>query len=862
MAFSIAFSLECEFRRTNNLLDILAALFERADKEKVRGISTPEPPKYNELNICGKDKCKNCVGHRWIDYGGSLLLLQPQPEYQGRSYAYRAATPRPVENESELTVREDDINEVLHYVALGSGIDNFSTTENFTFTPKLHARLRYVSNDPAIVVWLWATDRPNTSSWREFQACKTAPWPENLIDPHVYQRFFALDKKEQTDLTDVLHWSSARESRLGGDFVSEVSRVTFKAGKPVGTLIIDVNMSHINDVLQNLRLAPNVFSAIVDATNGDVAMMTQRARDYIFYEGMTEAVMKNRKGKPSCKWGSPSNPKKCWWTPPRPYNVYDALNLSGINMTRLLEKTKEAHSPCNAGVKKAYTEAPKRSQTLSVAYCDIYNVANWVLLIFAPKDELVSEKLKLSRTFINHTVEEGSPDPEPEVLQLENLGHTPVSVLIEHSDGGMIEVEKDRRKLRLEPKEKVDVKVNFDMTDLKGKLGYGEDSKEGTLVVRVDPDDADACSQPPVMAKFHVTSKRKMDAVRAWMLEYWPFLLAALMLLMAIILGRFVNSILRSYFSQLAEEAQIVEKSLQVNSTLVYPMVLLKVRTFKSLGKFVAHEDVIDKTFWLHSIKEIDKFLETKRVIFMSHQWTAFASPDPTGIQYQQMVMAVDTLCSERGWEEEDVFVWLDYSSIPQRHRGLQTLAINSLTIYAAKVSAFVVVAPPVEHSDLKDVCNKFSYMRRAWCRAEQLSHFMAKSDEEMWLAEGGKLTHLSEEPRWLEQATRVFAGEMTCCRRQHEGMELCDRQRLVVPMLGLWGQLCCLAKDAKGEDERYARVHKSLSDRKDEVFPSTFSLVTKEGTRESSLFGRLVSLLEKRLEQLEEQGKSFLSFT
>ena len=80
------------------------------------------------------------------------------------------------------------------------------------------------------------------------------------------------------------------------------------------------------------------------------------------------------------------------------------------------------------------------------------------------------------------------------------------------------------------------------------------------------------------------------------------------------------------------------------------------------------------------------------QVIFMSHQWTAFAEPDHDGArpslscfsralkpclqrncrgkQYEQMVMAVEEVMKKWKWQETTTYVWLDYSSIPQRLRS------------------------------------------------------------------------------------------------------------------------------------------------------------------------------------------------
>lgn len=286
-----------------------------------------------------------------------------------------------------------------------------------------------------------------------------------------------------------------------------------------------------------------------------------------------------------------------------------------------------------------------------------------------------------------------------------------------------------------------------------------------------------------------------------------------------------------------------IEQALESRSSLLFPMVLIGAAAFKALKELTSHENLRKVTLWLNTTEEIEAFAGD--IIFISHQWTAFASPDPTGTQFKAMTMAIDTICSEKKWKEADTYVWLDYLSIPQEHRNCQTMAINSLTTYAANVSAFVIVAPPVTHADLEDMCDKETYQRRAWCRAEQLSHYMACGKDHMYLAEGTELTSLTDE--WLEQALHVFEGELTCCRRKHVGMEQCDKQYLVIPMLGLWAKVWC--KKHRTNSQTDAEIHSRMSDRLTEIFPTTFEYVTEHDTKEVELFGTLVSDMENRLQ-------------
>ena len=71
-------------------------------------------------------------------------------------------------------------------------------------------------------------------------------------------------------------------------------------------------------------------------------------------------------------------------------------------------------------------------------------------------------------------------------------------------------------------------------------------------------------------------------------------------------------------------------------------------------------------------------------------------------------------------------YVWLDYISIPQANKTLQSLSISSLALYASMPDYFVVVAPPATHMDEQCACDKETYLRRGWyacvrCLSHQL---------------------------------------------------------------------------------------------------------------------------------------------
>eukprot|EP00965_Chrysotila_dentata_P040638 1348303-Pleurochrysis_carterae.AAC.1 len=60
------------------------------------------------------------------------------------------------------------------------------------------------------------------------------------------------------------------------------------------------------------------------------------------------------------------------------------------------------------------------------------------------------------------------------------------------------------------------------------------------------------------------------------------------------------------------------------------------------------------------------------------------------------MVVAVQELCEAYGHAETDLYIWLDFHSIPQLNVHLKRAAIASIAVYAAVCRFFLVIAPEV----------------------------------------------------------------------------------------------------------------------------------------------------------------------
>jgi len=295
---------------------------------------------------------------------------------------------------------------------------------------------------------------------------------------------------------------------------------------------------------------------------------------------------------------------------------------------------------------------------------------------------------------------------------------------------------------------------------------------------------------------------------------------------------------------------------------LDYPLHLVRGEDFLQEGKLMRHEIMRNthRLTVLDNIGDVDAFTQAgKQIVFFSHQWTSFTSPDPNNHQYESMVGAVKELANRNGWDPslKDVFVWVDYSCIPQANTSVQSLAIRSLAVYASSATYFIIVAPKTAHADLNHICDLDTYQRRMWCRAEQVCHSMRNGTTGMFLATGNaeELEFRPVKPDFFLESLHVFNGELTCCRFEHKGMKSCDRQSLVVPILGLYGELYRAAHDGikGGADMSTVKAFlKEIEKHQEDVFPRTFKMVRwRKSTKvveEELLFGDLIDRMRLRI--------------
>merc|ERR1712166_20833 len=189
------------------------------------------------------------------------------------------------------------------------------------------------------------------------------------------------------------------------------------------------------------------------------------------------------------------------------------------------------------------------------------------------------------------------------------------------------------------------------------------------------------------------------------------------------------------------------------------------------------------------------------------------------------------------------VYVWVDYISIPQCVGSVQLLAIHTLTAYSSVADAFISVCPDFGHEETSASVGMDSYKHRMWCRAEQACFALKNGCDNMWMctekhdAGDNKLSLNVERmgQEWLKIVLKVFDGNATCCERKHVGMEQCDRQALVVPLLSLYSEWFA-AQDIKNTVNPL-RVVNNVSkmfeevELKQKMFPETFGFCNGDGT-------------------------------
>ncbi|CAE7701081.1 unnamed protein product [Symbiodinium sp. CCMP2456] len=306
-----------------------------------------------------------------------------------------------------------------------------------------------------------------------------------------------------------------------------------------------------------------------------------------------------------------------------------------------------------------------------------------------------------------------------------------------------------------------------------------------------------------------------------------------------------------------------VKEGVDSITELAHPMVVTRADifmdlSFEQIGEL--HEGARDRGILTYmdsksSIHAHWKQEPNSRIVFLSYQWLSWNRHGPNTTQFEAMRQAVARYAESMELTPSEVYVWLDVLSIPQYHKGVQLLAVNSLYTYASSADALLIVAPDSVHAETGQVANLQTYKSRVWTRMEQIAHMTAHDLGSMLIFSETGLEPVTEQ--WVRDVVRLFDGEMTCCRLNHHGKDICDKETLVVPLLGVWFVLrSWMDQKPTGEDSLEAPpgaqlVYRLMRDQMDTVFPPTFQFNTKAGFEERELFGSLIEHLESHLHVL-----------
>eukprot|EP00966_Prymnesium_polylepis_P217282 5028679-Prymnesium_polylepis.2 len=257
------------------------------------------------------------------------------------------------------------------------------------------------------------------------------------------------------------------------------------------------------------------------------------------------------------------------------------------------------------------------------------------------------------------------------------------------------------------------------------------------------------------------------------------------LLLGSLLLGRYA---VKRYRAAVAAKLELersnksrVQTAVKQVQTLLYPFCVTKYSDFSSWGLLLPHEDVrnVGQLLMFDTWELACAFAQSNRILFVSHQWLGRDYPDPNNVHYPVIVEAAKAICTAFGISETELYVWVDYSSIPQLCKASLSSAVASLSVYIAMCKYFLICTPEAQHTDRKIPVNGATYLRRGWCRFEQWARLTTGGLQDMYIFRSHQLEMLSAEPAWVAESINVFTGEFN-----NEG----DMKELVNLVLGLWG--------------------------------------------------------------------------
>jgi len=138
-------------------------------------------------------------------------------------------------------------------------------------------------------------------------------------------------------------------------------------------------------------------------------------------------------------------------------------------------------------------------------------------------------------------------------------------------------------------------------------------------------------------------------------------------------------------------------------------------------------------------------------VIFVSHRWLrpglSGGHPDSSeNEKHMQITSSVRFLASREKLNLADIYLWIDYSCVPQDNPLESRKAINALPVYIRLSHAFLVIHHP-------------EYLSRAWCLVEALTAKQRFTSDRRVVFKEGKLAQI-EFPRDLNPLLGKLTSE------------------------------------------------------------------------------------------------------
>ncbi|KAL3930671.1 MAG: hypothetical protein SGPRY_001438 [Prymnesium sp.] len=165
------------------------------------------------------------------------------------------------------------------------------------------------------------------------------------------------------------------------------------------------------------------------------------------------------------------------------------------------------------------------------------------------------------------------------------------------------------------------------------------------------------------------------------------------------------------------EQRNQIHDAVDAITSMRFAVCFVQFTKFRQLGAMLSHERcrALGILTTLDTYDDLLEFAAMHMTVFCSHQWLGVEEPDPGGVHYPAIVDACAALCASRHIPEEDLFIWLDYSSIPQANNFMKQASIDSLAVYSSTCHFFICIVPETVNFDSKKCSNAETYSRRGW---------------------------------------------------------------------------------------------------------------------------------------------------